>query len=167
MAGDDVGPGVARQRPNVQRWDTKKKKFVQGDGTGSDNQRLIRSETGLKLPASYRSGRFDEWRKEQQVEMPRVGDDERTMSASAKRMAASLPRAAPRHRGFHHTQTKAPKPLDKARSDYGRKLKARQRKDAARTARDEVKSAAQIYKERETAAKRKEKNARPTRKRTT
>lgn len=167
MAGDDVGPGVARQRPNVQRWDTKKKKFVQGDGTGSDNQRLIRSETGLKLPASYRSGRFDEWRKEQQVEMPRVGDDERTMSASAKRMAASLPRAAPRHRGFHHTQTKAPKPLDKARSDYGRKLKARQRKDAARTVRDEVKSAAQIYKERETAAKRKEKNARPTRKRTT
>ena len=170
MAGDDVGPGTPNQRPNQRRWDTKKKKFIQGDGTGSDNQKLIRSETGLKLPASYRSGRFDAWRKEQQVELPHVGEDESSMAASARRVAALVnQRGGPRHRGFHHTQTKAPKPPDKLQDDYHKKRKARERKGlsphAPRAAHSELKSAQQIHRAREVQAKRKAKNARPSKKR--
>ncbi|KAI3613376.1 hypothetical protein CBS9595_004209 [Malassezia furfur] len=169
LGGDDVGPGHANQRPNQTRWDTKKKKFIKGDGTGADNQKLIRTETGLKLPASFRSGRYDEWRKEQRVDMPRVGEDESTMPASARRIAASARDGAPthRHRGFHHTQTKAPKPIDKTQYDYKRKLKQREGRAAGapRPAHNELKSAQQIQRERETKAKRKEKNARPSRKR--
>ena len=169
LGGDDVGPGYTVQRPNQSRWDTKKKKFVKGDGTGADNQKLIRTETGLKLPASFRSGRYDEWLKEQHVDMPRVGEDESTMPASARRVAASV-RDGPgthRHRGFHHTQTKAPKPLDKTQYDYKRKLKQRQNRAAGgpSQARSELKSAHQIQREREVKAKRMEKNARPSRKR--
>jgi len=171
MAGDDVGPGAPNQRPNQRRWDTKKKKFIQGDGTGSDNQKLIRSETGLKLPASYRSGRFDAWRKEQQVELPHVGEDESAMAPSARRIAARVNQSGPpRHRGFHHTQTKAPKPLDKLQFDYHKKRKARERKGlsphAPRAAHSELKSAQQIHRAREVQAKRKAKNARPSKKRT-
>lgn len=167
MAGDDVGPGAPNQRPNQRRWDTKKKKFIQGDGTGSDNQKLIRSETGLKLPASYRSGRFDAWRKEQQVELPHVGEEESSMAASARRIAARVnQQGGPRHRGFHHTQTKAPKPLDKLQYDYQKKRKARERKGLSpHTPHNELKSAQQIHRARELQAKRKAKNARPSKKR--
>jgi hypothetical protein len=55
-------------------WNKKKKKFVRGDGTGSDNVKMVRAESGVKLPASYRSGRFDEWRAKARVSLPRVGD---------------------------------------------------------------------------------------------
>ncbi|WFD26397.1 RNA helicase [Malassezia nana] len=170
MAGDEVGPGAPNQRPNQRRWDTKKKKFIQGDGTGSDNQKLIRSETGLKLPASYRSGRFDAWRKEQQVEMPHVGEDESSMAASTRRVAARVRQGgAPWHRGFHHTQTKAPKPLDKLRYDYHAKRKAQERRGAAAPqaskVRNELQSASQIQRAREIKERRRAKNARPSKKR--
>ena len=166
MAGDDVGPAPAAQRVNPQRWDTKKKKFVMGDGTGADNQKLIRSETGLKLPASYRSGRFDEWQREQQVALPHVGQDESAMPATTRRMAASVQRGGPHRPGRRfHTQTKAPKPLDKLQYGYKRKLKERQRKQGSGAeAKNELKSADQIYRDRETRAKRLAKNARPSKK---
>ncbi|KOS15308.1 dead-domain-containing protein [Malassezia pachydermatis] len=168
MGGDDIGPGHANQRPNQRRWDTKKKKFVMGDGTGSDNQKLIRTETGLKLPASFRSGRFDEWRKTQKVELPHVGEDESAMPASARRMVANVQQGGgPRRRGFFHTQTKAPKPLDKLQYDYKKKKQARERKGGKgmAQAKNELKSARQIQRERETKEKRRAKNARPTKRR--
>ena len=173
MAGDDLGPSAVTQRPNPRRWDTKKKKFIMGDGTGADNQKLIRSETGLKLPASYRSGRFDEWQKQQQVSLPHVGEDESNMPATARRMASSV-QGGPRPGRRFHTQTKAPKPLDKLQFDYKKKLKARERKNRgpgaaaaanARHAKNELKSAEQIYRDRETKAKRQAKNARPSKRR--
>ncbi|WFD00864.1 RNA helicase [Malassezia yamatoensis] len=168
LGGDDIGPGHANQRPNQSRWDTKKKKFVKGDGAGADNQKMIRTETGLKLPASFRSGRFEEWRKEQRLDMPKVGEDEGTMPASARRVAASTHGGAPshRHRGFHHTSTKAPKPLEKLHYDYKRKLSKRQGRASSHgppASRNELKSAQQIQREREQKAKRMEKNARPSR----
>ncbi|WFD39544.1 RNA helicase [Malassezia japonica] len=167
LGGDELGPGHANQRPNQSRWDTKKKKFIKGDGTGADNQKLIRTETGLKLPASFRSGRYDEWRKEQRVDMPRVGEDESAAPASVRRVSAALHDGVgmQHRRGFRHTQTKAPKPLDKRQHDYHKKLKQRERRstDRPQQARSELKSASQIHRERQTKAKRMEKNARPSR----
>lgn len=168
LGGDEHGPGHANQRPNQNRWDTKKKKFVKGDGTGSDNKKLIRTETGLKLPASFRSGRFDEWRKEQRLDMPRVGEEESAMPSSVRRVAASVHDGAgmQHRRGFRHTQSKAPKPLDKKQHDYHKKLKARERRQAGApsSARSELKDAGQIHRERQLKAKRMEKNARPSHK---
>lgn len=39
------------------RWDSKKKNFVRGNNIGSDNKKLITTESGIKIPATYKSGR--------------------------------------------------------------------------------------------------------------
>ena len=57
-------------------WDKKKKRFVQGDGVGADNVKLVRTESGQRLPATYRSGRFDEWKQRSHASLPKVGEQE-------------------------------------------------------------------------------------------
>ncbi|KAJ1676441.1 ATP-dependent RNA helicase dbp10, partial [Spiromyces aspiralis] len=57
IAGDDIDD--LRRKQNALRWDSKKKKFVKGLGIGSDNKKLITGESGVKLPASFKSGTFD------------------------------------------------------------------------------------------------------------
>ncbi|KAM0750290.1 P-loop containing nucleoside triphosphate hydrolase protein [Meredithblackwellia eburnea MCA 4105] len=72
------------QRASTLRWDRRQKKFVKSDQVGADNKKLIRSESGQKLPASFRSGVFDEWKKKQRISVPKVGEAElkgRTVSA--------------------------------------------------------------------------------------
>lgn len=58
LRADETGDLAKSSRKNQLRWDKKKKKFVQGDGTGSDNKKLIRSESGALISASFKSGRF-------------------------------------------------------------------------------------------------------------
>jgi ATP-dependent RNA helicase DDX54/DBP10 len=161
-------------------WNTKKKKFVRGDGAGADNVKTVRTESGVKLPASYRSGRFDEWRaKTRRMSLPRVGE------AVPERGPQGLKR-------FKHTSITAAKPLDKLAKNYERKVRVQKKADSVageavagetarkphRTkrlikryggkplgqARSEIKSADQIRKAREVMAKRKAKNARPSHK---
>jgi len=43
------------QKTNALRWDSKKKNFVRGSGI--DNKKLITTESGTKIPATYKSGR--------------------------------------------------------------------------------------------------------------
>lgn len=64
------------QRASSLRWDRRTKKFIKGDGVGADNKKLIKSESGQKLPASFKSGVFDEWRRKQRVSVPKVGEAE-------------------------------------------------------------------------------------------
>ena len=159
VTGDDVGPGGHVSRVGRQRWDPKKKKFIKGDGAGADNERMIRTESGLRLPASFRSGRYDRWRKEQRVDLPRAGEQERALPASVQRVAENTGRPG----RFMHRQNKAPKPLDPKRNDYKKKLKQRMRSGGE--ARSELKSAHDIRKAREVKDKRRAKNARPSHKR--
>ncbi|CAJ0834384.1 13857_t:CDS:10 [Entrophospora sp. SA101] len=42
----------------VLTWNSKKKTFLRGGGIGSDNKKLIKTESGVKLPATYKSGRL-------------------------------------------------------------------------------------------------------------
>lgn len=213
LTGDDeVRLGTQSQIPNASRWDVKKKKFVKGDGIGADNKKLIRTESGKLLPASFRSGRFDEWSKEQRMEMQRVGEkeDEKTVRTArglvARKRGMSGGRSnrdgdgdQDRHsnsfgRKFMHKQSKPMRKPDRFEDDYKNKMnkyKARTSDDqsgpsrntrkgpekkgkngkkgapsgARRTgakARSELKSSMQIQKERSMASKRKEKNARPS-----
>ncbi|CAG8517649.1 2608_t:CDS:10 [Diversispora eburnea] len=37
------------------RWDNGKKNFVRGDGIGSDNKKYIKTESGAKIPATYKN----------------------------------------------------------------------------------------------------------------
>lgn len=62
MNGDESGI-LRANRPSQLKWDRKKKKMVSTGQVGADNKKMIRSESGALLPASYKSGRFEEWRK--------------------------------------------------------------------------------------------------------
>lgn len=191
---DEATLGTQSQRPNAARWDTKKKKFIKGDGAGSDNKRLIRTESGLKLPASFRSGRFDEWRREQRVDMPKVGSREEESPVNAR----GAPGVQDGKRQFRHNKTYEPKIVDRKSDKWAKNSKKllavekqkkeeagnEPRKDPKRKpgqkggkaassgsrrvggakARNEVKSARDILKARQVKQKRMEKNARPSKK---
>lgn len=75
-ATDENAAHSATQKASLLRWDRRHKKFVKGDGTGSDNKKLIRTESGTKLPASFKSGSFDEWKRKQKVFLPKTGEAE-------------------------------------------------------------------------------------------
>lgn len=206
LADDEAKLGTKSQAPNTTRWDVKKKKFVQGDGTGSDNKKLIKTESGRKLPASFKSGRYDEWQKEQRLSTQKVGERE---DSNVVRTARGLFERSRVGRGsgrggrgaggraFMHTQSKPGKRPDKYEDNYKVKLaKYKEKNDEGSSsrgrsgpsargrggrgrggsaaasgsrktgakARSELKDARQIQKDRSLANKRKEKNARPSRK---
>jgi ATP-dependent RNA helicase DDX54/DBP10 len=160
-------------------WNKKKKKFVRGDGAGADNVKMVRAESGIKLPASYRSGRFDEWRAKARVSLPRIGE-------------AVPERPPPSRKRFKHASITPAKPLDKLAKNYERKARVQKKAEAVGAeaegeparkghhitkgptkryggktigrVRNEIKSADQIRKARNDMTKRKAKNARPSRK---
>jgi ATP-dependent RNA helicase DDX54/DBP10 len=176
--------GVAgRQRRNSQlTWDKKKKKFIKGDGAGADNVKLVRTESGTRLPATYRSGRFDEWKASTRTSLPRVGE--------AEPEAITSKRAFGGGRKFKHTKVTAAKPLDKFSVGFERKVRQNKKKDGdsdpsargadvssakgnrvgrygskpIRQVKTELKSADQIRRSRDVLAKKKAKNARPSHK---
>lgn len=180
LAGDEA---LLDQRKRKQMtWDKKKKKFVQGDGTGADNVKLIKTESGVKLPVTYRSGRFEEWKSKNRKSLPRIGETE---NSRAGRIGKRYP----------HTKVVEPKQLDKTHVNYERKERQRKKKEAGASGVDqgeepqpqprkggkgatlgkryggkavgriktELKTVDQIRKARKAAERRKAKNARPSR----
>lgn len=168
------------------RWDKKAAKYVsrENDDDGSraaagGSKRMIRGESGVKIAASFQSGRFDKWRRAQRLgRMPRVGDFEKrgfnTFSGGNTNGGGGEPGAGGKGGNvrYRHKQEKAPKEADKYRDDYHERKKrvadAREKrvgrfKDGAGS-RKEVKSAEDIRKARVVKEQRKAKNARPSRK---
>ena len=166
-------------------WDKKKKKFIRGDGVGADNVKMVRTENGTLLPATYRSGRFDEWKSKSRVALPQIGEAENSSTGTRKH-------AKPGVRQFKHNRIVAPKPLDKLSKDYERKVRQQKKEEAngpsssspkesqASPARGkkvsmrrggktyghvktELKTSEQIRKNRGSLEKRRAKNARPSR----
>ncbi|EIN11681.1 DEAD-domain-containing protein [Punctularia strigosozonata HHB-11173 SS5] len=113
LTGDE---GLKSQKRQQLRWDQKKKKFVKGDGAGADNVKMVKTESGTKLPATYRSGRFDEWKAKTRNNLPRVGEMEQEGSRARRS-------GGPGGRKFKHNKVTEAKPLDKLSKDYERKVK--------------------------------------------
>ena len=180
LAGDEA---LLEQRKRKQMtWDRKKKKFVQGDGIGADNVKLIKTESGVKLPVTYRSGRFEEWKSKNRKSLPRIGETENSRTGRIGKRYA-------------HTKVVEPKSLDKTHVNYERKERQRKKKEAGASGVDqgeeprlqhrkggkgatlgkryggktvgriktELKTVDQIRKARNVAERRKAKNARPSR----
>lgn len=181
LAGDEA---LIDQRKRKQMtWDKKKKKFVQGGGVGADNVKLVKTESGAKLPATYRSGRFEEWKSKNKRSLPRVGETESGRAGGVGKR-------------YLHKKVSEPKQLDKAHVNYERKSRQRKRKDgeaggvggdedprqqsrkggkkaipgrryggkSVGRVKSELKTVDQIRKTRMVAEHRKAKNARPNRK---
>ncbi|KAF9241609.1 P-loop containing nucleoside triphosphate hydrolase protein [Melanogaster broomeanus] len=103
-----------RQRHNKMTWDKKKKKFIKGDGIGADNVKLVRTESGTRLPATYRSGR-------PKVTIPKIGERE-----------GERPASMGGHGGrWRHNKIVEAKPLDKLSKDYERKSRQLKKKETA------------------------------------
>lgn len=172
--GDDKVQ-VHKQTATV-KWDKKKKKYI--NAQGSDNKKYIVGESGQKIPASFRSGKFAEWSKARNLQPIKVGAKESPTAANMLRNPAQCrPTDGQRTVGgkFKHKQDKAPKLPDKHRDDYQKQKK--KVKDAlergirvkgfnARGApKNELQTAAQIRKQRQISEKKKAKNARPSKRR--
>lgn len=173
---NDDGVAVRQRRQSQLKWDRKKKKFVKGDGGGADNVKLVRTESGTRLPISYRSGRFDEWKNAHRRSLPGVGEAE---PESARQNTFNGGRK------FRHNKMTEPRQRDKYSDAPQRRGKE---PDAGETTgqdnngfrkgrgpggrygtkpigkvKNELKTVEQIRRTRNLMAKRKEKNARPSR----
>ncbi|OJJ44993.1 hypothetical protein ASPZODRAFT_70202 [Penicilliopsis zonata CBS 506.65] len=169
LAGDDGGRGFAEPR-SIMRWDKRHKKYVsrQNDEDGSKGERLVRGESGAKISANFRSGRFQAWKRGKRLDhLPRVGE------AEAPGMGADL-NASMRGKRFRHRKDQAPKAADPLRGDYEKRKKkveaARERQTskaggaAYGGGRGEIRNNEDIRKARRLKEKRREKNARPSKK---
>ncbi|KAL5393369.1 ATP-dependent RNA helicase dbp10 [Paraphaeosphaeria sporulosa] len=147
------------------RWDKKSKKYVAkvNDEDGSKGAKMIVGESGLKIAASFRSGRYDDWRKSNKVgRLPRVGELEKAGHAAHQ--------GGGRH--YKHKAERAPKEADRYRDDYhAQKKKVAEAKEKRigkfkdGGGKNELKGVDDVRKQRQLEEKRKEKNARPSKKR--
>ncbi|KAF1816780.1 ATP-dependent RNA helicase DBP10 [Eremomyces bilateralis CBS 781.70] len=166
---NDESKGFAEaSKVRLVKWDKKAKKYVKRsvDDDGSGDKKMIRGESGLKLAASFRSGRFDEWKKSNRIgRLPRIGEAEVTSKA----------RNGPHgDKRFKHNSEKAPKEADRFRDDYHtQKQKVVEAKEKRigkfkdGVGKSEVRNVDAIRKQRKVKERRKEKNARPAKKRRT
>ncbi|KAL2869207.1 ATP-dependent RNA helicase DBP10 [Aspergillus lucknowensis] len=169
LQADEGGRGFGEPR-TMMRWDKRHKKYVsrQNDEDGSKGTRLVRGESGAKIASSFRSGRFDAWKKGKRVgRLPRVGE------AEAPALASDFGANTGGGRRFRHIKEQAPKRADPLRGDYEKMKKkgeaARERQagkigGAAAGGKSELKRTDDIRKARKLKQKRREKNARPSRK---
>lgn len=116
LTNDETAKSFGAPARAKMRWDAKGKKYVNRDNDedGSKGARMIVGESGVKIAASFKSGRFDRWKRAQRVgKLPRVGDAEKPGNRS------QLPSGV----RYKHKQEKAPKEADKFRDDFEQRKK--------------------------------------------
>lgn len=162
LVNDEI-QGFADASKAKMRWDKKSKKYVSraNDEDGSKGAKMIRGESGQKIAASFRSGRFDDWRKANKMgRMPRVGEQEAPGRAPGKTQH------------YKHKAEKAPKEADRFRDDYEIQKKRVQEAKEKRVGKfkdgvgkSELKDVNAVQKQRKINEQRQKKNARPSKKR--
>jgi ATP-dependent RNA helicase DDX54/DBP10 len=165
LAGDDENP-ARTQRASTLRWDRKHKKFIKGDGVGADNQKLIRTESGARLPATFRSGVYEEWKSKSRTAIPRVGEKELAsagrgfLAGKRFRHNGNTPAAASGDSKFSSSSSTRGKGKTFG-GDKTRSSSHQQRKPKNGTG---IKSVDQVTKERRLKANRTRRSTQPTRK---
>lgn len=152
---DDDGVQTQKQ---IMKWDPKKKNYVNQKLT---DKKYIIGELGQRLPATFKLGKYDDWRKQRNIAQIATGSLE---TDAAKKLGNNK---------FKHKQEKAPKLPDKFRDDYHKqKKKVEKAVDSGKAVKgynragyqQELKSTEQIRKARQLKEKRRAKNARPSKK---
>ncbi|KAL2153286.1 hypothetical protein VTH82DRAFT_4441 [Thermothelomyces myriococcoides] len=177
LANDEGAKAFGMPTRPKMRWDKRHSKYVarNNDEDGSrGGVKMIRGESGVKIAASFQSGRFEKWRRAHKLgRLPGVGEAEKPTLVRQFSTGPGAPGGGPgggRH--YKHKQLKAPKEADKYRDDYEvrkkRVAEAREKRIGkfkdGQGSRRELKSATDIRKARLLKEKRKEKNARPSKK---
>ena len=164
------GEGTEFQQKQGMKWDKKRGKFVNAGSTDSkgNSTKFIRGEGGTKIPASYRSGRFDNWKQAHKSKGLRVGTMEDPTTTPGP--------GSSNNKKYKHNKVEAPKRADKARDDYhirkqrvneavgkGLKVKGHNARGGQAVS-NGIQSVTQVRKAREQKERKKEKNARPSKK---
>jgi ATP-dependent RNA helicase DDX54/DBP10 len=174
LTNDDSGKGFAEaHKARGVRWDKKSKKYVSraNDEDGSKGAKMIVGESGQKIAASFKSGRFNAWKKAHKIRrLPRTGELEAVASGGGGGGSATAPMGGRRGGKMWHKTTAAPKRPDKLRDDYKVRKKRydeAKEKGLVKSAlpRSELKGLDNIVKGRRSKEKKREKNARPSKKR--
>ncbi|CCJ28160.1 unnamed protein product [Pneumocystis jirovecii] len=167
IMGDDKNPTQTGTRANGVRWSFKKRKLVSrmDDHDGSKKElKMIKGESGVKIPATYKTGRYAIWKNSKKVTQQKVGEIENCKSyAIPKNSHTNIS-----GRRYKHNKLQAPKTPDKYRDDYKKKEKrikrAIEKGYANINVKSELKSALEIRRNRQLKEKRRLKNARPPKK---
>ncbi|KAK3400110.1 ATP-dependent RNA helicase dbp-10 [Sordaria brevicollis] len=165
LTNDESAKGFGLPTKAKMRWDKRHSKYVAvaNDEDGSKGAKMIRGESGVKIAASFKSGRFDRWRKDNRLgKLPTVGETEKSQLIRNFGAQPGQPR-------YKHKMEKAPKDADKFRDDYHvRKKRVAEAKEKrigkykdGEGSKRELKTATDIRKARAIAEKKREKNARP------
>ncbi|KAL9124389.1 MAG: hypothetical protein Q9217_006276 [Psora testacea] len=120
LTTDDGATPSGVGEPSRMRWDKKSKKYVSraNDEDGSKGTRYIKGESGQKIAASFRSGRFEAWKKSNKIsKLPRVGDAETPKGAVNGTITFEGGKR------YRHKSDKAPKEADRYRDDFYKKRK--------------------------------------------
>lgn len=156
----DIGADDKSQtNSQVMRWDKKKGKYI--NSRSADGKKYIMSENGTRIPASFKLGKFDDWKKLRRIESVELV------------MADSAPMQS-KNRNFKHKRADAPKLPDKFRNDYHlQKKKVQKALDNGVEVKGynkfgqrlEMRLTTDIRRAREQKDKRRAKNARPAKRR--
>lgn len=73
LTADDED-GIKKKKGNLV-WDKKKKSFVR-ETVGSDNKKRIKTDSGASVAATFKSNRFEQWQKRTKINLPRAGEQE-------------------------------------------------------------------------------------------
>jgi ATP-dependent RNA helicase DDX54/DBP10 len=142
----------------IMQWDKKKGKYINSLST---DKKYIIGESGKRIPATYKSGKFDEWKKQRNFQPAKVGSVE-------------VAQTGKNNQRFKHKKVTAPKLPDKFRDDFHKQKKKVEKATEAGVRvkgynkpgqQQELRSTEQIRKSRVEKEKRRAKNARPSKKR--
>ncbi|ORX48957.1 DEAD-domain-containing protein [Piromyces finnis] len=178
LMGDD-DKALKKNVKGALKWDSKKKRFIR-ETIGADNKKRIKTESGNVIPASYKSKRFEEWQKKTKIEIPRSGEKELEGSANTVNMSQLY-----KSRRVVHTKMTPGNPNSKnqmrkkarleaearregkvdnntvtIKKHKGRRLRVVKHRTSSENAKNELRSAVQITKDRKLKEKRREKNGR-------
>ncbi|KAG5518743.1 hypothetical protein PMAC_002712 [Pneumocystis sp. 'macacae'] len=168
IIGDDKNLTQTAIRSNGVRWNFKKRKLVSrmDDREGSKKElKMIKGESGVRIPATYKTGRYTIWKNSKKITQQKTGEIENYENCTVTKNSHINTSG----RRYKHNKLQAPKTPDKYRDDYKRKKK--RTKEAIKKGyanvkgvKNELKSALEIRKNRELKEKRRLKNARPSKK---
>jgi len=103
---------------------------------------MIKTESGTKLPISYKSGRYEDWIKGRgRGREIRIGEREKEGNKAYQHRPGGSSGGAtggPGGKRWKHSSTKEAKPLDKLAVDYERKVRILKKKGAAAAGGDDA-----------------------------
>lgn len=143
-----------QRNSQIMKWDKKKGKYINSQSV--EGKKYIIGESGQRIPATFKSGKFDQWKKQRNIGSfgAAVSEEQKNENGNRrfKHKKADAPRAPDKFRDDYHKQKKK---VEKA-VDSGRKVKGFNKPGQ----RQELRSTEDIRKSRQLKEKRQAKNGR-------